>query len=160
MELFHYEFLKFTFLDLIDVVVVSYIIYKVLMLIRGTRSAQIVTGLTFLLLVSFLAFWFQLQGLMWLFTNLATVGFIVLVIVFQPEIRGALAQIGHSRFFKHFFKFESNKTMPMYYIMIENSNWIYSWIYSICQDFSLGMIVFMGERFQEYSIYKGNNFVY
>jgi diadenylate cyclase len=111
MEFFHYEFLKFTLLDLIDVAVVSFIVYKVLMLIRGTRSAQIVSGLTILLLVAFIAFWFQLEGLKWLFANLATIGFIVLVIIFQPEIRGALAQIGHSRFFKHLFKFESYKAV-------------------------------------------------
>jgi len=111
MELFHYAFLRFTLLDLLDVAVVSYIIYKVLMLIRGTRSANIVVGLTVLLTIAFLSFWFQLEGLKWLFTNLATVGFIVLVIVFQPEIRGALAQIGHSRFFKHIFKYETHKAL-------------------------------------------------
>jgi len=111
MELFHYEFLRFTFFDLIDIIVVSYIIYKILILIRGTRSAQIVTGLTFLLLIAFLSFWFNLEGLKWLFRNLATVGFIVLVIIFQPEIRGALAQIGHSRFFRHFIRFEGSQSM-------------------------------------------------
>jgi diadenylate cyclase len=111
MELFRYEFLDFTLLDLLDVAVVSYIVYRVLMLIRGTRSAQIVIGLTILLLVAFISFWFQLEGLKWLFANLATIGFIVLVIIFQPEIRGALAQIGHSRFFKHLFKYEAHKAV-------------------------------------------------
>jgi diadenylate cyclase len=111
MELFHYQFLKFTLLDLLDVALVSYIIYKLLVLIRGTRSAQIVTGLTFLLLIAFLSYWFQLEGLKWFFQNLATAGFIALVIVFQPEIRGALAQIGHSRVFKQVFKYETHKAL-------------------------------------------------
>jgi len=111
MELFHVEFLRFTFFDVIDIAVVSYIIYRVLMLIRGTRSAQIVTGLTFLMLIAFLSFWFNLEGLKWLFRNLATVGFIILVIIFQPEIRGALAQIGHSRVFRYFYKFEDDKAL-------------------------------------------------
>jgi diadenylate cyclase len=111
MEILRFEFLKFTLLDAIDVAVVAFIIYKILMLIRGTRSAQIVTGLTILLIIAFLSYWFQLEGLKWLFTNLATVGFIILVIVFQPEIRGALAQIGHSRFFRYFLKYEASKTI-------------------------------------------------
>jgi len=111
MELFHFEFLKFTLADLIDVTLVSYIIYKILMLIRGTRSANIVIGLTFILIMAFLSYWFQLEGLKWLFRNLATVGFIVLVIIFQPEIRGALAQIGHSRFLKHLFRYETHKAL-------------------------------------------------
>lgn len=104
MELFAYKFLKFTIIDLIDVVVVAFIFYKFLALLKGTRAAQMVTGLTMMFVVAFFAFWFQLQGLMWLFSNLATVGFIVLVILFQPEIRGALAQIGYSRILKYFYR--------------------------------------------------------
>jgi diadenylate cyclase len=52
-----------------------------------------------------------LQGVTWLFTNLATVGFIVLVVVFQPELRGALAQIGQSRFFKSVLKIQESSAM-------------------------------------------------
>ncbi len=111
MELFGYKFLKFTLIDLIDVVVVAAIFYKFLSLLRGTRAAQMVTGLTLLFVVAFFAYWFQLQGLMWLFTNLATVGFIVLVILFQPEIRGALAQIGHSRLVRLFYRGESTASV-------------------------------------------------
>jgi diadenylate cyclase len=104
MVIFAYKFLKFTVIDLIDVAVVALIFYKFLALLRGTRAAQMITGLTILFVVSFFAFWFQLSGLMWLFSNLATVGFIVLVILFQPEIRGALAQIGYSRILKYFYR--------------------------------------------------------
>ena len=104
MTLFGYKFISFTLVDLIDVAVVAFIFYKFLSLLRGTRAAQMVTGLTLLFVVSFFAFWFQLQGMMWLFSNLATVGFIVMVILFQPEIRGALAQIGHSRLARLFYR--------------------------------------------------------
>ena len=45
---------------------------------------------------------------MWLFTNLATVGFVVLVILFQTEIRGVLAQIGHSRVVRFFYRSEES----------------------------------------------------
>ena len=100
MELFHVGFVRFDFVDLIDVLVVAYLFYRLLLLMRGTRSAQIVAGLLLLALVSTLAFWFQLEGVSWLFTNLATVGFIVLVVVFQPELRGALAELGQSRIFR------------------------------------------------------------
>ena len=106
MDLFRIGFLRFGIVDLVDVLVVGYIFYRLLLLMKGTRSAQMVTGLVLVGLISFLAFWFQLQGLKWLFANLATVGFIVLVVVFQPELRVALAQIGHSRLFRSFFKLE------------------------------------------------------
>ncbi len=109
MELFRIGFIKFSFVDLIDVAVVSFVFYWLLTLMKGTRSAQIATGLTLVFVTSLLAFWFQLKAVMWMFTNLATVGFIVLVIVFQPELRSALAKIGHSRMLSVFFNLEESR---------------------------------------------------
>lgn len=106
-----FEFLNFGWKDVIDVFVVSFIIYQVLRLTRGTRSAQIIIGLSLLAVIAFFSYWFQLEGLSWLFTNLATVGFIVLVIVFQPELRAALAHIGQNRLFRMFVTLEHKKTL-------------------------------------------------
>lgn len=111
MSLFHISFLKFGWLDLIDVVIVAFLFYRLLLLMKGTRSVQIVVGLFLLFFISFLAFWFQLEGLKWLITNIATVGILVLVIVFQPELRSALAQIGHNKLFRLFFRYEKEKTL-------------------------------------------------
>lgn len=111
MELFHIGFLKFTLVDLIDVVVVAFLFSRLLVLMKGTRSVQIVIGLFLLFVISFLAFWFRLEGLKWLISNIATVGILVLVIVFQPELRNALAQIGHTQLFRLFFKYEKEKTI-------------------------------------------------
>jgi diadenylate cyclase len=111
VELFSLGFLKFRLVDLVDILIVAYIIYKLLSLMKGTRSAQMITGLILVFTLAFIAFWFQLEGLMWLFTNLATVGFIVLVIIFQPELRGMLAQMGHSRVFRILGRFEGTRAI-------------------------------------------------
>jgi len=111
MELFTIDFIKFRLVDLVDILIVGYIIYKLLNLMRGTRSAQMITGLVLVFLLAFIAFWFRLEGMMWLFSNLATVGLIVLVIIFQPELRGMLGQMGHSRLFRVLGKFEGSKTI-------------------------------------------------
>ena len=111
MDLFHISFLKFTVVDLIDAALVAFLFYRVLVLMKGTRSAQIVFGLFLLFAISFLAFWFRLEGLKWLITNIATVGILVLVIVFQPELRNALAQIGHNKLFRLFFRYEKSKIL-------------------------------------------------
>ena len=111
MELFSLGFIKFRLVDLVDILIVAYIIYKSLSLMKGTRSAQMITGLVLVFSLAFVAFWFQLEGLMWLFSNLATVGFIVLVIIFQPELRGMLAQMGHSRLFRMLGRMEGPKTI-------------------------------------------------
>ena len=111
MELFHISFMKFTLVDSIDVALVAFLFYRVLILMKGTRSAQIVLGLFLLFAISFLAFWFRLEGLQWLITNIAAVGILVLVIVFQPELRSALAQIGHNKLFRLFYRYEKGKTL-------------------------------------------------
>lgn len=102
MELFRIGFLQFQLIDLIDVILVAAIFYQALVLMKGTRSTQIVFGVVVVIIASFTAFWFPFSGLQWLFRNLATVGFIVLVVVFQPELRSMLAQLGQNRFFRRF----------------------------------------------------------
>jgi diadenylate cyclase len=111
VELFSIGFIKFRLVDLIDILIVAYIIYKLLSLMKGTRSAQMITGLVLVFALAFVAFWFRLEGLMWLFSHLATVGFIVLVIIFQPELRGMLAQMGHSRLFRMVGRLEGSRTI-------------------------------------------------
>jgi len=111
MELFHIGFLSFRLIDLLDILIVAFIIYQFLTLMKGTRAAQMVTGLFLLFIVAFISFWFQLEGLSWLFSNLSSIGFIVLVIIFQPEIRSALAQMGHSRIFQYLVKVEERKSL-------------------------------------------------
>lgn len=111
IDLFHIAFLKFTLIDLIDIAIVSFFFYKLLTLMRGTKSLHIFLGLLFLSLMAFIAFWFQFEVLKWLITNIATVGIIVIVIVFQPEIRRALMQMGQYRIFKGLFKSESKNIL-------------------------------------------------
>lgn len=111
MELFHISFMKVGLIDIIDIGIVAFLFYKFLGLMKGTRAAQIITGLFLLFFISFGAFWFELEGLKWLITNIATVGIIVFVIVFQPEIRGALAQIGHAKMFRRFYGYQEQKAL-------------------------------------------------
>lgn len=106
MTIFNLEFIEFGLKDLLDVLIVSFIIYEILRLMKGTRSAQIIAGLSLLAGVAFIAYWFQLEGLTWLFSNLATFGLIVLVIMFQPELRGVLAQLGQSRLLRRLVTLE------------------------------------------------------
>ncbi len=106
-----YEFIQFGFKDLIDVLIVSFCIYQVLKLTKGTRSAQIIVGLLLLTGIAFVSYWFQLEGLAWLFSALTTFGIIVLVVVFQPELRSALANIGQNRLIRTFIRLEQKKTL-------------------------------------------------
>ncbi len=111
MTLIEYDFMSFGLKDIVDILIVSFIFFQLLKLMQGTRSAQIIIGLFSLALVAFVSYWFQLEGLAWLFSNLATFGLIVLVIVFQPELRGMLAQFGQSRIFNRIFAAEQRRSL-------------------------------------------------
>ena len=72
MTLFGFDFIHFAWKDLVDVLIVSFIIFQVLKLVKGTRSVQIIVGMFLVAGVAFVAYWVQLEGLMWLFSNLTT----------------------------------------------------------------------------------------
>ena len=111
MTFFQIDFIHFGLKDAVDILIVSFIIFQILKLMRGTRSVQIIIGLLLVFGVAFIAYWLRLEGLTWLFSNLATFGLIVLVIVFQPELRGVLAQLGQSRVLRRFITLEQRKSL-------------------------------------------------
>lgn len=82
--------------DLVDILIVAYIIYKLLMLIRETRAEQVLKGLAILLVSTKISEWLGLNTINWLLRNAMTVGVIALLIVFQPELRRALEHIGRT----------------------------------------------------------------
>lgn len=83
--------------DLLDILMVSYIIYKVIQLIRDTRAAQLFKGLAILLLVYGVVKLFNLRMMDYFLINLFQVGVFALIVLFQPELRKALEQLGRSK---------------------------------------------------------------
>ena len=88
--------IPFRLADLLDVTLVSVFFYYTFQLFRGTRAVQMFFGFGLLLIGWLVAHWWQLHGVEWLFSNLATVGLVALVILFQPEMRGALTRLGQT----------------------------------------------------------------
>jgi diadenylate cyclase len=111
VNLFRIAFVNVGLSDLIDIAAVAFIFYKLLMLMKGTRAVQMLTGLFLLFLASFAAFWLQLDALRWLISNVAPVGVIAIVVVFQPELRRALAKLGQSPLLRGFLREEEVKTV-------------------------------------------------
>jgi diadenylate cyclase len=88
------------FRNLLDIFIVAYIIYKILGLIRETRAAQLLKGLIILLIFSVAVSVLDLHMLNWLLDKLWIVFAITLPVVFQPELRRFLEQLGKGSFFK------------------------------------------------------------
>lgn len=84
--------------DLIDILMVSYIIYQVLSLMRGTRAVQLLKGIVIVLLAWLVSHALNLHTLKWLIENLFSVGVIAIIIIFQPELRRALEKLGRGGF--------------------------------------------------------------
>lgn len=85
--------------SIIDIAIVAYIFYRLLGLIRGTRAEQLLKGLVILLVFSVLASSLKLEMISWLLEKLWIVFAITLPIVFQPELRRFLEQLGRGAFF-------------------------------------------------------------
>ena len=88
--------------DLLDIAIVSVLIYQLLLLIRGTRAAQMALSSGFLIGLFFLSRWLQLETVNWIIRNLATYVVIAIVVLFQSDIRRALAHIGRAPFLRYF----------------------------------------------------------
>ncbi|MEK7306629.1 MAG: diadenylate cyclase CdaA, partial [Nitrospirota bacterium] len=84
--------------DILDILLVAFIFYRLILIIKGTRTFQMLAGLAMLLLVLIVSKWIELYTIDWIFTKLWSQIVIVLIILFQPEIRRALAQIGKNPF--------------------------------------------------------------
>jgi len=85
--------------SLIDIAIVAYIFYRLLGLIKGTRAEQLLKGLFILLIFSVVVSYLQLDMVNWLLEKLWIIFAIALPIVFQPELRRFLEQLGRGKFF-------------------------------------------------------------
>ena len=90
-------------MDVIDILVVAFIFYKILGFIRETRAQQLVKGLLVLVITFLLSDILHLYTLNWLLKGTMTMGVIALVVVFQPELRRGLEYVGRSKLSKNTF---------------------------------------------------------
>jgi diadenylate cyclase len=111
MELFKVGFITVTLIDVIDIFIVTYIFYKLYLVMRGTIAAQIFVGLTLIIVISLIAQTFNMRSLGWLFSRLTDIWVIAFIILFQPEIRRVLLVLGRTRFARYFFKISSSETI-------------------------------------------------
>ncbi len=102
---------EFRFIDLLDILAVAFIIYSVVKFVRQTRAKQLLGGIIILLLIWLVAELLEMTALSVILKTLADSGIIVLVIIFQPELRNALELVSRTNFF--FSKKDSNTDTEM-----------------------------------------------
>ena len=87
--------------DILDVLIVAFLAYKVLGFIRETRAEQLAKGILVFFLATFGSYVFNLYTLHYILSNMLQVGLIALVVIFQPELRRALEQLGRKNFLSY-----------------------------------------------------------
>lgn len=95
--------LQFSVLDyiteIIDIFLVTLVIYKLMTLIRGTRAVQLLKGILVIISAWLLSSYFGLETLSWLMSQVMIYGVLAMIIIFQPELRRALEQLGRGQLF-------------------------------------------------------------
>ena len=86
--------------DLIDILIVAYITYRIILIIKGTRALQMLMGIAVLIIVYFLARELEFLTLYWLLGTFLSSIFLIMIIIFQRDIRRALTEVGQTPFSK------------------------------------------------------------
>lgn len=95
--------------DIVEVIILAFLLYQVLVWIKRTRAWSLLKGFSVLLIFIFLAWAFQLNTILWLAQNVFSLGITALIIVFQPELRRALEQLGQQNILSSLFSLDNSK---------------------------------------------------
>lgn len=97
--------------DFIEILIIAFIIYHIMNWMKNTRAWMLIKGIVFLFVLVFLATVFKLNTILWLANKTISVGIIAAIIVFQPELRKALEQLGQKNFINDIFSMDDSKNV-------------------------------------------------
>lgn len=89
---------NFRIFDLIDIIVIAFLIYKAFQFLRETRAGQLVKGIIILIVVYAIANWFELAVMKWVLSVAVDSLLIAIIVIFQPELRRMLEHVGNTKF--------------------------------------------------------------
>src|SRR6185369_8536066 len=93
----------------LDILIVAFLIYQILVFIKGTRAVQMAVGLGLIIGFFYIARWVQLETVTWLMTNVLPYFVFAIIVIFQHEIRRALARFGQAPLFAGFSTINRNE---------------------------------------------------
>ncbi|HEY2381391.1 MAG TPA: diadenylate cyclase CdaA [Terriglobia bacterium] len=93
----------------LDIFIVAFLIYQILVLIKGTRAVQMVLGVAFVIAFFYFSRWVRLEAVSWMLTNILPYFVFAIIVIFQHEIRRALARFGQAPLFAGFSSINRNE---------------------------------------------------
>ena len=109
--------------DIIDILIVAYVLYRILLMIRGTRTVQMMLGLFVIAGGYYVAQRFELYIISWVIRNVLTYLVFGILVIFHPELRRILAQVGQNTFFRHLYGLEKSQVIDE---MVRATEWLSS----------------------------------
>ena len=100
---------KMMWTDVVEIVIISFLVYELMVWIKNTRAWSLLRGIIVILLFVFLAYVFQMSTILWIVKNAFSVAIMAVVVIFQPELRKALEQLGRKNILSSLISFDSMK---------------------------------------------------
>jgi diadenylate cyclase len=104
MELFRIGFVSVTWIDIVDIVLVTFLFFRLYVAMRGTIAAQVFLGLVLVIIASLAARAADMRALSWILKTLTDIWVIALIVLFQPELRRLLLFLGRNPIVKFFIR--------------------------------------------------------
>lgn len=98
---------------LLDVLVVWYVIYMLMMLLRGTKAVQLFRGIVVIILIKLVSWYIGLETVSWIMDQVINWGIIAIIVIFQPEIRRGLEHLGRGSLFANYNKKENEAEIKL-----------------------------------------------
>lgn len=103
-----------TVIDIVEIILIAFLLYSILVWIKNTRAWALFKGIIVILAFIMIAALFQMNTILWLAGKLINVGIIALAVIFQPELRKALDQLGRKRFFLGMFSWDMDRAIKRF----------------------------------------------
>ncbi len=100
---------RITWTDIIEIVIIAFVIYNVMVWIKNTKAWVLLKGIIIVVIFALIAYILNLKTILWIAGKTISVGIIALVIIFQPELRRALEQLGRKKILFGLFKFNDGR---------------------------------------------------
>ncbi|MCI6422598.1 MAG: diadenylate cyclase CdaA [Firmicutes bacterium] len=96
-------------IDIVEILLIAFFVYQFMLWVRNTRAYSLLKGILVVLAFIFIAFLLKMNTILWLVTNVAGYAITAVLVIFQPELRKALEELGHKKIVSSIIPFDNNK---------------------------------------------------
>ena len=100
MEYFLYILKNFKLSDVFDIAIITFLVYRFLLIIQGTRAVKLIVGLSFIMTLYWASITYELSAVNWVLSNFFEYFFLFIIVIFQEQIKTALSELGYSNLFR------------------------------------------------------------